>query len=120
MLLAVSSIFIDDLDAARDYLTQSLRLTSGILTDQIAGLVVTSHLAIRAGRPRDGALLAGAVQAVTEQTGVTNAALEVLHIPDPVVAVVATLGDGAEAALEQGRAMTFEDALTLARSIAAP
>ena len=49
MLLAVAAIFSDDLDAGRDYLIRSVRLTSGVLTDQIAGLVASSHLALRAG-----------------------------------------------------------------------
>ena len=46
MLLAVASIFIDDLAAGRDYLTRSLRLTSGVVTDELAGLVVSSHFAL--------------------------------------------------------------------------
>ena len=83
MLLAVASIFSDDLVAGRDYLARSDRLTSGVLTSQIAGLVGASHLALRDGRPEDAARIAGAAQAITEQTGVTNAALKILHLPDP-------------------------------------
>lgn len=120
MLLAVSSIFSDDLDAGRDYLVRSHRLTSGVLTDQIAGLVVSSHLALRAGRPEDAGRLAGAAEAVTTQTGVTNAALEILHVQDPAEAVRSRLGDDAEAFLDEGRALSFEDALALARGIADP
>ena len=120
MLLAVAAIFSDDLDAGREYLVRSVRLTSGVLTDQIAGLVATSHLALRAGRPEDAARLAGAAEAITAATGVTNAALEILHVPDPAVLARARLGDEAEAFLDEGRAMTFEDALALARGIADP
>ena len=120
MLLAVASIFSDDLPAGRDYLTRSDRLTSGVLTSQIAGLVVSSHLALRAGLDEDAARLAGAADAVTMETGVTNAALKILHVPDPVTLVRARLGKAAETFLDEGRAMSFEDALALASSIADP
>ena len=120
MLLSVASIFIDDLEAGRDYLRRSLRLTSGVLTDQIAGLVVSSHLALRAGRVEDAGQLAGAAEAITEETGVTNAALEILHIPDPTVLVRKRLGEGADAYFAEGRAMSFDDAIVLARSLIEP
>jgi len=120
MLLAVAAIFSDDLPAGREYLTQSLRLTSGIVTDQIAGLVVTSHLALRSDHPEEGARLAGAAQHATERTGLTNAALKVLHVPDPVELARERLGDRADLLLAEGRAMTFEAALEMARRIAAP
>jgi predicted ATPase/class 3 adenylate cyclase len=117
MLLAVASIFSDDLDAGRDYLTRSLRLTSGVLTDQVAGLVISSHLTLRAGLVEDAARLAGAARAITEEMGVTNAALKILHVADPVDLVRERLGDRAEAYLAEGRAMSFEDAITLARAL---
>jgi len=120
MLLAVASIFSDDLDAGRDYLSRSARLTSGVLTDQLSGLVVTSHLAFRAGREEDAARLAGAAQAITEETGVTNAALKILHIPDPADIARDRLGERAEALLVEGRAMTVEAVLSLAQGIADP
>ena len=120
MLLAVASIFSDDLSAGRSYLTQSLRLTSGIATDQIAGLVIASHLALRSDRTVDGARLAGAAQQVTEQTGLTNAALKVLHVPDPADVSRERLGDQVDVLLAEGRAMTIQAALELAREIAAP
>ncbi len=120
MLLAVASIFSDDLVAGRDYLARSDRLTSGVLTSQIAGLVGASHLALRDGRPEDAARIAGAAQAITEQTGVTNAALKILHLPDPADLVRDRLGDAAEALLDEGRAMSFDDALALAQAIADP
>ena len=120
MLLAVASIFIDDLPAGRDYLTRSLRLTSGVLTDQIAGLVGSAHYALRAGRDEDAARLAGAAQAITEETGVTNAALKILHLPDPAELVRERLGDRTEAYLAEGRAMSFEEAVALARSLTEP
>lgn len=120
MLLAVASIFSDDIEAGRDYLTRSMRLTSGIVTDQVAGLIITSHLALRAGSADDGARLAGAAHQVTEETGVTNAALEVLHVPDPADVAQEQLGPRAEGLQAEGRAMTFEAALVLAREIAAP
>jgi hypothetical protein len=120
MLLAVASIFSDDLAAGRDYLTRSLRLTSGVLTDQVAGLVASSHLALRAGREEDGARLAGAAEAVTEATGVTNAALEILHVQDPAEVVRERLGERAEPLLADGRAMSLDEALALARTLATP
>lgn len=120
MLLAVAAIFSDDLPAGRLYLTESRRLTSGIVTDQIAGLVVSGHLALRSDQPEDGARLAGAASQATQRTGLTNAALEVMHIPDPVDLARERLGDRAEALLAEGRAMPFEDALEMARRIATP
>ncbi len=120
MLLAVASIFSDDLVAGRDYLTRSDRLTSGVLTSQIAGLAVSSHLASRAGLDEDAARLAGAAEAVTMETGVTNAALKILHVQDPVTLVRARLGDAADAFLDEGRAMSFDDALALASEVADP
>ncbi len=120
MLLAVASIFSDDLDAGRDYLTRSDRLTSGVLTSQIAGLVVASHLALRAGQEDDAARLAGAAQAITEETGVTNAALKILHVADPAELVRERLGPRAEPLLAEGRALSLDEALALGASIAAP
>ena len=117
MLLAVASIFMDDLGAGRDYLTRSLRLTSGVVTDELAGLVVSSHYALRAGRVEDAARLAGAAEAVSEETGVTNAALNILHLPDPAELVRQRLGQRAEAFLAEGRAMSFDEAVILARSL---
>src|SRR4029077_5067568 len=96
MLLAVASIFVDDLAAGRDYLTRSLRLTSGVVTDELAGLVVSSHYALRADHIEDAARLAGAAQAISVDPGVTNAALNILHLPDPAVLVRERLGDVAE------------------------
>ncbi|MFL5675059.1 MAG: ATP-binding protein [Chloroflexota bacterium] len=116
-LLAVASIFIDDLPAARDYLTRSLRLTSGVLTDELAGLVLSSHYALRAGHVEDAARLAGAAQAISLETGVTNAALKILHLPDPAGLAGQRLGEAADAYLAEGRAMSLEDAVLLARSL---
>ena len=120
MLLAIASIFSDDLDAGRDYLTRSDRLTSGVLTSQIAGLVVASHLALRAGQEDDAARLAGAAQAITEETGVTNAALNILHVADPAELVRQRLGPRAEPLLAEGRVLSLDEALALGASIAAP
>ena len=120
MLLAVASIFSDDLDAGRDYLTRSLRLTSGVLTDQVAGLVIASHFALRAGLDEDAARLAGAARAITAETGVTNAALKILHVPDPADLVRERFGDRADPFLEEGRTMSFDEAVLLARSLTEP
>ena len=120
MLLAVASIFIDDLAAAGDYLTRSLRLTSGVVTDELAGLVVSSHYALHAGRLEDAARLAGAAQAISLETGVTNAALNILHLPDPADLVRERLGEQADAFLAEGRAMSFDEAVLLARSLTEP
>ncbi len=120
LLMAVASIFMGDLPAGREYLTGSVRLTSGILTDQIAGLVVASHLALRADLAEDGARLAGAAAAVSEGSDVTNAALSVLHVPDPADLVRQRLGSDADRYLDEGRAMGLEPALDLARRIASP
>ena len=120
MLLAVAAIFSGDLPAGRRYLTDSVRLTSGIVTEQIAGLVIASHLALRSDRADDGARLAGAGLQATERTGVTNAALKILHVPDPSEAARERLGDRVDELLAEGRAMAFEAALELAREIAAP
>ncbi|MFL5642194.1 MAG: ATP-binding protein [Chloroflexota bacterium] len=120
MLLAVASIFIDDLMAAGDYLTRSRRLTSGVITDELAGLVVCSHYALRAGRVEDAARLAGAAEAITVESGVTNAALNVLHLPDPAVLVRERLGERADTYLAEGRAMSLEDAVVLARALTEP
>ena len=91
-----------------------------MLTDQVAGLVISSHLTLRAGLVEDAARLAGAARAITEETGVTNAALEILHVPDPVDLVRERLGDRAEAYLAEGRAMSFDEAVLLARSLTEP
>jgi predicted ATPase/class 3 adenylate cyclase len=120
MLLAVASIFIDDLVAAGDYLTRSQRLTSGVVTDELAGLVVCSHYALRAGHVEDAARLAGAAEAITAETGVTNAALNVLHLPDPAVLVRERLRERADTYLDEGRAMSLEDAVVLARALTEP
>jgi predicted ATPase len=120
MLLAVASIFVDDLAAGRDYLTRSLRLTSGVVTDELAGLVVSSHYALRAGHVEDAARLAGAAQAISAETGVTNAALNILHLPDPADLVRQRLGEEAETYLAEGRTMSFDEAVLLARSLTEP
>jgi len=117
MLLAVASIFVDDLAAGGEYLTRSLRLTSGVVTDELAGLVVSSHFALRAGRVEDAARLAGAAQAISVETGVTNAALKILHLPDPAGLARERLGEAADAYLSEGRAMSLEDAVILARAL---
>jgi predicted ATPase/class 3 adenylate cyclase len=120
MLLAVASIFVDDLEAGRRYLTESERLTSGIVADEITGLTIASHLALRSDLPEDGARLAGAAQQLRAETGVTNIALAVLQIPDPIVIAEERLGDRAEELVSQGRSMTMDVALEVAREIAAP
>ena len=118
MLLAVASLFSGDAAASRDYLKQSGRLTSGILTNDVAALAVTSHLALRTGHEEDGARLAGAAQQIALQTGVTNGVLQILHIPDPVDVARTQLGDPAERLIEEGRGLALEDALALATTIA--
>ena len=117
-LLAVASLFSGDTAAGRDYLIQSGRLTSGILTNDLAALTITSHLALRTGREEDGARLAGAAQQIALQTGVTNGVLQILHVPDPVDVARTQLGEPAERLIEEGRALALEDALALATTIA--
>jgi tetratricopeptide (TPR) repeat protein len=117
MLLAVASLFSGDVEAGRDYLNQSGRLTSGILTNQIPGLAMTSHLALRSGLEEDGARLAGAARRIALQTGVTNGVLEILHIADPVDVARTQLGDRAERLIEEGEALGLDDALALAATI---
>src|SRR4029077_7724158 len=109
-----------DLEAGRGYLTQSDRLTSGIVPDELAGLPIASHLALRSDRPDDGARLAGAAQQLAAEQRVTNVALAVLQIPDPITVAAERLPDRADGLVAEGRAMTKDGALALAREIAAP
>ena len=118
-LLSVASILSGDVQAGRDYLDQSGRLASSVLSDQIAGLVVASLLAIRSGRADAGSQLAGAARAITEETDVTNATLRILHVPDPIELARESLGADADRWIAEGRSMTLEDALALARRIIA-
>jgi hypothetical protein len=92
---------------------------SSVLSDQIAGLVVASLFALRSGRADEGARLAGAARAITAETGVTNATLRILHVPDPLDLARESLGAKADGPIAEGRAMTLEDALALARRIIA-
>ena len=62
----------------------------------------------------------GAAQAISLETGVTNAALNILHLPDPADLVRERLGEQAEAFLAEGRAMSFDEAVLLARSLTEP
>jgi predicted ATPase len=118
-LLSVASILSGDVQAGRDYLDQSGRLVSAVLSDQIAGLVVTSLFALRSGRAEVGAQLAGAARAITDETGVTNATLRILHVPDPVELARESAGADADRWIAEGRSMALQDALALARRIIA-
>jgi hypothetical protein len=82
--------------------------------------VVSSHYALRAGHVEDAARLAGAAQAISAETGVTNAALNILHLPDPADLVRQRLGEEAETYLAEGRTMSFDEAVLLARSLTEP
>lgn len=117
MLMAVASIFIDDLEVGRAYLGESMRLSSGIMSDQIAGLAMAAHLALRSDDPATGARLAGAAAAASEATGITNAALKILHVPDPADLARQRLGNAAVGLIAEGAAMPIEEALGIARAL---
>ncbi len=119
-LLAIASIFDGDLEGGRTYLRESARLTSGIQSEEIAGLSVTAHLALLSADPATGARLAGAAESAALATGVTNPALSVLHLPDPAEVARERLGSAAEALIQEGGAMSMEEALTMARVFVGP
>lgn len=116
-LLAVTSIFGDDLASARSYLRDSMRLTSGSMGARISGLALSAHIALRGELPEDGARLAGAAEAASEASGVTNAALRILHVPDPGDVARERLGAAAEPLIEEGRTMPIDEALAIAAAI---
>lgn len=116
-LVAVASIFDDDLDAGRAYLRESMRLTSGVMSDQIAGLSIAAHLALRSDDPATCARLAGAAAAASRSTGLANAALKVIHVPDPADVARERLGEAAEALIAEGEALSIDEALAIARRI---
>jgi len=118
-LLSVASVLSGDVAGGRDYLERSGRLASSVLSEQVAGLVIASHIALRAERLEDGARLAGAAQAITDETGVTNATLRILHVPDPLDLARESIGEGAEGWIAEGRSMTLDIAIALARRVIA-
>ena len=73
-----------------------------------------SLIDLRAGDRERGARLAGAAAAIAERAQVTNALVEVLHMPDPVAVARETLGPAAEALLTEGAALTTEQAVEMA------
>jgi predicted ATPase/class 3 adenylate cyclase len=114
MVLAAAALFEDDFAATRFHLRESARLTSGNQTDQLSGLVMAASLALRSGEVRAGARLAGATDALSGSLGVTNAAREILHLPDPRDVAHERLGDEAAALIEEGRLLTLDEALVIA------
>lgn len=101
----------------RAYLGELMRLSSGVMSDEIAGLAMAAHLALRSDDPATGARLAGAAAAASEATGITNAALKILHVPDPADVARKRLGDAADSLIAEGSALPMEEALNIARSL---
>jgi hypothetical protein len=116
VLLAGASVFEGDLVAGRAYLRESTRLTSGVVSDQISGVVMAAHIALRSGQEELGARLAGAADAASDDLGVTNAALEILHV-DPAEVARERLGYAADALIADGRSMSLDEALAIATDI---
>ncbi len=67
----------------------------------VGAMGVIGLIDLRAGDRERGARLAGAAEAIAERAQVTNALVEVLHMPDPVVVARETLGPAAEASVDR-------------------
>jgi predicted ATPase/class 3 adenylate cyclase len=119
MLLATAAIFEGDLEAGRSHLLASERLTSGA-AQQISGVAIAAHLALRMGEDDVGARLAGAARAATAATGQINAVLSILHVADPVDTARERMGAAAEVPLAEGAAMSLDAAVAMALDLLSP
>lgn len=80
----------------------------------VGALGLAALVALTAGEPADGARLAGATVALSRRAEVTNADVEILHLPDPVTAARDRLGTDADALIAEGEALSVEEAVDLA------
>jgi hypothetical protein len=79
---------------------------------------VAALIALATGETENAAALAGAAAALAARAEITNAMIEVLHMPDPVALIRERLGPAAEPLLARGEAMSIEEAVALACSLA--
>ena len=105
-----------DLDTAEGHIREAISILGPrSMTAPIVGtLGVAAHIALARGQLETGARLAGAAAGLARRAELTNAMVEVLHMEDPVTAVRARMGPDAEPLLDEGEAMTLDEAIVLA------
>jgi len=80
----------------------------------VGALGVAALIAMSTGEVEAGARLAGASAALATRAELTNAMIQVLHMPDPVAVARERLGGAADALLAEGAELTVDEAVALA------
>lgn len=116
-LLGALSLQLGDADAARSLLRDSLRIdiAYGSAAGVIGSMGTMALVDLRHGDAERGARLAGRVRLLGHLTETTNAATQVLHLPDPADVALERFGpDLGATLLAEGEALSLEEAVSLA------
>ena len=116
-LLSAIEYLDGDATAAQAHVREALAIVGprGIATPTIGALGVAALVAMENGDLEAGARLAGASAGLAVRAEVANAMILVLHLPDPVAVARERLGAAADPLVAEGAALTFDEALALAR-----
>jgi predicted ATPase/class 3 adenylate cyclase len=114
-LLSTIDYLNDDLDSARAHIREALSIVGSraMVAPMVGALGMAALIALAGQDPEKGARLAGATAELVRRAELTNAMIEVLHMPDPV-AVAREKLPAAELLLAEGAALTVEEAVALA------
>jgi predicted ATPase/class 3 adenylate cyclase len=115
-LLSAIELLGGDAAAAAAHIREALSIVGprALAAPVVGALGVAALVALARDAPETAARLAGATDALAARAEITNAMIEVLHMPDPVVAVRGRLGPAAEPLLEEGRLLSLDAAVALA------
>jgi predicted ATPase len=118
-LTALFRVHLGRFDASREALTEAMATfrAAGDMPSIVQTLLVAAFALIREGRADAAAEVGGVIAALRESMGALASALDILNVPDPMIAARQALGDEAyQAAIERGRLLDMDAGVALAMS----
>ncbi len=115
-LLSAIDLLNGDQPSAQAHIREALSILGprAMAAPLVGALGVAALIAMSNGELEIGARIAGASAALARRAELTNAMIQVLHMPDPETVARARSGDSAETFLAEGAALSVDEAVALA------